>query len=76
MLLDLTPLEDILLPIDPTSLIIDRSESLYMKISSWKYYGSGPRFHAISLWPPQNAPFVSKKEGTFPTIGIKIGWIS
>ena len=58
------------------SLILDRSESLYMKISNWKYYGRGPRFHAINMQPPQDAPSVSKKEGTFPTIGTKIDWVS
>ena len=76
MHLDLTPLQDILLPTAPTSLILDRSESLYMKISNWKCYGRGPRFPAINLQPPQDAPSVSKKEGTFPTIGIKIDWVS
>ena len=76
MLLVLTPLQDTLLPTAPISLILDRSESVYMKISSWKYYGKGPRFHSINLQPPLNAPSVSKKEGTFPTIGIKTDWVS
>ena len=29
----------------------------------------GPRYHAINLQPPQNASSVSKKKGTFTTIG-------
>ena len=76
MPLDLTPLQDILLFIVSNSLILNRSESLYMKISNYKCYGRGPRFPAINLHPTQDAPSVSKKEGTFPTIGIKIDWLS
>ena len=36
-------------------------------------YGKDPRFHVINLQPTLNVAFASKKKGTYPTIGIKIG---